>query len=83
MEETSKVRMVSVIYGFLPSKISRKQSQRFIELHAAKRGLMVPQPPIARFWCHPAPAGSPADWAIGWTAPIVPRETHVAPVTWQ
>ena len=75
--------MVSVIYGFLPSKISRKQSQRFIALHAAQNGLSVPQEPIARYWCHPAPPDSPAPWASGWTAPVVPRPTALGTETLQ
>ena len=74
----SGVRQVSVIYGYFPTKISRKKVEPFIRAHAADQGMdfSIPVEPIARFWCHPAPAGSPLPWCIGWTAPVADRRSE-------
>jgi hypothetical protein len=74
----TETRMIQVVYGFLPERISRRQSERFILAHNASQDkpLPIPQPPVSRFWCRRAPDGNAPEnaWMIGWTCPAVVRD---------
>lgn len=70
-------RLVQVAYGYLPDRISRKQAERFVSAHAAAAGVILPSPPVAKYWCRRAPDGAPAEWVIGFTAPVAVVETEV------
>ena len=72
------MQQVQVAYGYSGTKLSRKKTEEFIQLHASTVGVQVPTSPIVRFWCRESPADSPAKFILGWTG-FVPVKFKAPP----